>query len=296
LERVRDGLRRDDLFTVVLEHFQTDTADYADYVLPATTQLEHLDVHLAYGHCYASLNRPAIAPIGQALPNTEIFRRVAAAMGLADPCLQDSDRTLVEQALASSHERMQGVTFERLLAKGWVRLNVPERYAPYAEGGFQTPSGKCEFVSERLAAMGMDALPTYIPPYESVERDPALVARWPLTLISSPAHQFLNSTFVNVDKLRRSVPGPECIIHPDDAAPRGISTGAPVEIRNDRGAFTVTARVEDSIRRGVVWAPSIWWLKYAADGQNANATTSQRETDLGGGATFYDNQVEVTLR
>ncbi len=296
LERVRDGLRREDLFTVVLEHFQTDTADYADYVLPATTQLEHLDVHLAYGHCYASLNRPAIAPIGQALPNTEIFRRLAAAMGLTDPCLQDSDRTLVEQALASTHERMRGVTMERLLDRGWVRLNVPDRYAPYAHGGFLTPSGKCEFVSARLAAMGMDPVPTYIPPHESIERDPALVARWPLTLISSPAHQFLNSTFVNVDKLRRSVPGPDCIIHPDDAAPRGITTGALVEIRNDRGAFTVTARVEDSLRRGVVWAPSIWWLKYAADGQNANATTSQRETDLGGGATFYDNQVEVTLR
>ncbi len=296
LERVREGLRREDLFTVVLEHFQTDTADYADYVLPATTQLEHLDVHLAYGHCYASLNRPAIAPIGEALPNTEIFRRLAAAMGLTDPCLRDSDRTLVEQALASTHERMQGVTFERLLERGWVRLNVPPRYAPYAHGGFPTPSGKCEFVSERLAALGMDPLPTYIPPYESAERDPALVARWPLTLISSPAHQFLNTTFVNVDKLRRSVPGPDCVIHPDDAAPRGITTGAQVEIRNDRGAFTVTARVEDSIRRGVVWAPSIWWLKYAADGQNANATTSQRETDLGGGATFYDNQVEVTLR
>jgi anaerobic selenocysteine-containing dehydrogenase len=295
LERVREGLRREDLFTVVLEHFQTDTADYADYVLPATTQLEHLDVHLAYGHCYASLNRPAIAPIGHALPNTEIFRRLAAAMGLTDPCLQDSDRRLVEQALASTHERMQGVTMERLLERGWVRLNVPERYAPYAHGGFTTPSGKCEFVSERLAAMGMDPVPTYIPPYESVERDPALVARWPLTLISSPAHQFLNSTFVNVDKLRRSVPGPDCIIHPDDAAPRGITTGAMVEIRNDRGAFKVAARVEDSIRPGVVWAPSIWWLKYAADGQNANATTSQRETDLGGGATFYDNQVDVAL-
>jgi anaerobic selenocysteine-containing dehydrogenase len=295
LEQVRAGLRREDLFTVVLEHFQTDTADYADYVLPATTQLEHLDLHLAYGHCYASLNRPAIAPLGEALPNTEIFRRLAAALGLDDPLFRDDDLTLVRQALASTHERMQGVTLERLLEQGWVRLNVPARYAPYAEGGFHTPSGKCEFVSERLAAMGMDPLPTYTPPYESVERDPQLVARWPLTLISSPAHQFLNTTFVNVPRVRRSLAGPECIIHPDDAAPRGITSGATVEIRNDRGAFTATARVEDSIRRGVVWAPSIWWLKDSPDGQNANATTSQRETDLGGGATFYDNQVDVTL-
>jgi anaerobic selenocysteine-containing dehydrogenase len=296
LEKVRAGLLRDDLFTVVLEHFQTDTADYADYVLPATTQLEHLDVHLAYGHCYASLNRPAIAPVGEALANTEIFRRLAAALGLTDPCFGDSDLNLVRQALTTEHERMQGVTLERLLEHGWVRLNVPARYAPYAEGRFYTPSGKCEFYSERLLQMGHDPVPTYIPPYESAERDPQLVAQWPLTLISSPAHQFLNSTFVNVDKLRRSVPGPDCIIHPDDAAARGIRTGDDVEIRNGRGAFTVKARVDDGIRRGVVWAPSIWWLKYAADGQNANATTSQRETDMGGGATFYDNQVEVSLR
>jgi anaerobic selenocysteine-containing dehydrogenase len=137
-------------------------------------------------------------------------------------------------------------------------------------------------------------VPTYIPPYESPERDPALVARWPLTLISSPAHQFLNSTFVNVDRLRRSVRRPECIIHPDDAAPREITNGDEVEIRNERGAFRVMARVDAGIKRGVVWAPSIWWTKLSPDGHNANETTSQRETDMGGGATFYDNQVEVS--
>jgi anaerobic selenocysteine-containing dehydrogenase len=295
LNAVRRGLAREDLFTVVLEHFQTDTADWADYVLPATTQLEHWDVHLAYGHHYATLNRPAIAPIGQALPNTEIFRRLARAMGLTQDWFCDDDLTLIRQALDTNAEKMRGVTFEALMEKGWVRLNVPTPYAPFAEGAFLTPSGKCEFYSERLAQMGFDPLPTYIPPYESVERDPALVAQWPLTLISSPAHQFLNSSFVNVDALRRSVGKPECIIHPDDAAPRGINTGDEVEIRNGRGAFTVLARVDEGIRRGVVWAPSVWWTKFAADGRNANETTSQRETDLGGGATFYDNQVDVTL-
>ncbi len=290
---VKRGLAREDLFTVVLEHFQTDTADWADYVLPATTQLEHWDVHLAYGHHYATLNRPAIAPVGESLPNTEIFRRLAGAMGLEQPWFGDDDLALIRQALDSSHENMRGVTFDALLDKGWVRLNLPKPFAPFAQGNFPTPSGKCEFYSERLAQMGFDPLPTYIPPWESEERDPSLVARWPLTLISSPAHQFLNSSFVNVDPLRRAVGKPECVIHPDDAAPRGIRTGDFVEIRNDRGSFTVVARVEEGVRRGVVWAPSVWWTKLSPDGRNANQTTSQRVTDLGGGGTFYDNQVEV---
>jgi anaerobic selenocysteine-containing dehydrogenase len=293
LTAVRKGLARDDLFTVVLEHFQTDTADWADYVLPATTQLEHWDVHLAYGHVYATLNRPAIAPLGEALPNTEIFRRMAKAMGLTEPYFADDDLTLVRQALATEHDRMRGVTFDALMEHGWVRLNVPTPYAPFAKGEFLTPSGKCEFYSERLKQMGFDPVPTYIPPYESVERDAPLVERWPLTLISSPAHQFLNSTFVNVEKLRRSVGHPECIVHPTDAAARDIRDGDHVEIRNDRGGFRAVAKVSDGIRPGVVWAPSIWWTKLTADGHNANETTSQRETDLGAGATFYDNQVEV---
>ena len=294
LAAVRRGLGRDDLFTVVLEHFQTDTADWADYVLPATTQLEHWDVHLAYGHLYATLNRPAIAPMGEALPNTEIFRRLAKAMGLVHDYFADDDLTLIRQALDTNHVRMQGVTLEALLERGWVRLNVPKPYAPFATGEFLTPSGKCEFYSERLAQLGLDPVPTYTPPYESRERDPGLMARWPLTLISSPAHQFLNSTFVNVEPLRRGVGRPECIIHPDDAAARGIRTADEVEIRNDRGAFRAMARVEDGIKPGVVWAPSVWWTKLVPDGRNANDTTSQRETDLGGGATFYDNQVEVS--
>ena len=294
LAAVRRGLAREDLFTVVLEHFQTDTADWADYVLPATTQLEHWDVHFAYGHVYATLNRPAIAPLAEALPNTEIFRRLANAMGLTQAHFADDDLTLIRQALDTNHERMQGVTFEALLERGWVRLNVPKPYAPYANGEFLTPSGKCEFYSERLAELGLDPVPTYTPPFEGPERAPELVARWPLTLVSSPAHQFLNSTFVNIEPLRRGARRPECIIHPEDAAMRGIRAGDEVEIRNDRGAFRASARVEDGTKQGVVWAPSVWWTKLAPDGRNANDTTSQRETDLGGGGTFYDNQVEVS--
>ena len=294
LNAVRAGLAREDLLTVVLEHFQTDTADWADYVLPATTQLEHWDVHTAYGHFHASLNRPAIAPIGESLPNTEIFRRLAAAMHLDEPCLRDDDLTMIRQALASNHARMTGVTFEALLDRGWVRLNVPRPYLPFEHGGFLTPSGKCEFESPRLAAMGLDPVPTYIAPYESAESDPMLAARFPLQLISSPAHQFLNSSFVNVPTLRRAAKEPECVMHPDDAGLRGVTAGQVVEIGNDRGAFHARVRVSDGIRPGVIWAPSIWWAKLSSDHRNANDTTSQRLTDMGEGPVFYDNLVEVT--
>ena len=287
------GLAREDLFTVVLEHFQTDTADWADIVLPATTQLEHWDIHFAYGHHYVTLNRPAIAPVGDAKPNSEIFRLLAAHMGMTDPLMRDDDLTLIRQALTSQSPKLEGVTLDALLERGWMRLNVPTPFLPYAEGSFPTPSGKCEFYSSRLADMGLDPLPTYIPPYESVERDPALVARFPLTLISSPAHTFLNSTFVNVTSLRRQAHEPEVLLHPADAERRGIAAGVMVTVHNDRGAFLAKARVEPTIREGVVWAPSIWWGKLAGDGANANQTTSQRITDLGNGPVFYDNQVEI---
>ena len=287
------GLARDDLFTVVLEHFRTDTTDWADIVLPATTQLEHWDVHLAYGHHYLSLNRPSIAPEGDAKPNSEIFRLLAARMGLEHECLHDDDLTIIRQALASSSPNLDGVSLDELLERGWMRLNLPTPYLPYAEGKFPTPSGKCELYSARMAAMGLDPLPTYTPPYESPERDPGLVARYPLTLISSPAHTFLNSTFVNIASLRRQAREPEVLLHPADAERRGIAAGMRVTVRNDRGAFLATARVEPSIREGVAWAPSVWWGKLADDGANANQTTSQRETDLGHGPVFYDNQVEV---
>ncbi|MBI3790162.1 MAG: molybdopterin-dependent oxidoreductase [Gemmatimonadetes bacterium] len=292
LGAVRRGLAREDLFTVVLEHFMTDTADWADIVLPATTQLEHWDVHFAYGHYQSTLNRPSIAPVGQAKPNSEIFRLLAARMGLTDPCFQDDDITLIRQALDTPHERMQGVTFERLLERGWVRLNVPRPFLPYAEGNFPTPSGKCEFYSERLAALGMDPLPTYTPPKELPETAPELAKRFPLVLISSPRHKFLNSTFVNIRSLRGDAQ-PECVLHEQDAAARGITDGMAVVVHNDRGHFRALARVGTGVRPGVAWAPSVFWTKLAPDGHNANDTTSQGETDLGRGAVFYDNLVDV---
>ncbi|MFI5278991.1 MAG: molybdopterin-dependent oxidoreductase [Gemmatimonadales bacterium] len=291
--RVRQGFAREDLFLVVLEHFLTDTAMFADVVLPATTQLEHWDVHLAYGHYYVTLNQPSITPVGEALPNSEIFRRLAARMGFTEPCFRDSDQDMIRQALGGGHQYLEGITFEALKEKGWMRLNLPTPFAPYAEGGFATPSGKCELYSERMMQLGLDPVPTYLPPRESRESAPDLAQRFPLTLLSPPAHQFLNSTFVNVDSLRKKAGAPTLRLHPDDAAPRGISDGLEVRIFNDRGGFRAKAVVTAEVKRGVVQAPSIWWGRFASDGMNANETTSVALTDLGRGATFYDNLVEV---
>jgi anaerobic selenocysteine-containing dehydrogenase len=291
--RVIEGFKREDLFVVVLEHFKTDTADYADWILPATTQLEHWDVHFSYGHLYASLNKPAIAPVGEALPNTEIFRRLAATMGLEHECLRDDDVTLVKQALDSQSEAMQGLSFEELEKHGWLRLNLPKPYTPFAKGGFRTPSGKCEFYSQRMADMGLDPLPAFTPPHEFPENMPELAAKYPIALISSPAHHFLNSTFVNIGPLQRAVKEPEVSLHPRDAERRGLTDGQMVMVQNDNGHFVARARLREGIREGVAWAPGIWWAKLSADGRNVNAVTSQKLTDMGGGPTFYDCQVEI---
>ncbi len=284
-QRVLEGFKRDDLFTVVLEHFQTDTADYADILLPATTQLEHLDIHRAYGHTYAMLNTPAIRPLGESKPNTEIFRLLAKHMGFDDRCFQDSDEDLVRQALTG----VSGVTLDELRRKGWVSLRIGD--APFAEGNFPTPSGKCEFYSERLK--DLDPLPTYIPPREDRLSNPALAQEFPLVLISPPAHHFLNSTFVNLFQEKEL--GPTLEIHATDAAARHIADGSSVQIFNNRGSFLARAVVTDRTRSGVVCAPSIWWNKLVPGGRNANSTTSEEVTDLGGGATFYDNLVDVRL-
>jgi anaerobic selenocysteine-containing dehydrogenase len=293
-ETVLRGLRRHDLFTVVLEHFQTDTADYADVLLPATTQLEHDDLHKAYGHLYAMYNKRSIDPIGEALPNSEIFRRIAAAMGLDYPELRESDEELMRAALTGTGEVMKGITLEALREHGSIRLNVPSPHLPFRRGErVPTPSGRIEIESQQVAALGLDPLPTFIPPYESEERDPELARRFPLALISPPAHQFLNSTFVNVASLRHSAGKPTLEIHADDARLRAISDGARVKVFNDRGTFTADAVVTDRVRPGVVSAPSVWWGRLTSDGANANQTTSQALTDIGRGATFYDNLVDV---
>jgi anaerobic selenocysteine-containing dehydrogenase len=288
-ENVLAGLRREDLFTVVLEHFQTDTADYADVLLPATTQLEHEDVHRAYGHTYVMYNARSIAPLGEALPNTEIFRRIAARMGLSDPALRESDEELMRQAVAN-----MPFTFEELRERAYIRLDLPSPHVPFRRGTrVPTASGRIEIASAKAESRGVGLLPEYVPPYESEERSPELARRYPLALISPPAHSFLNSTFVNVASLRRAAGKPTLEIHADDAQGRGIANGTRVSIFNDRGTFTAEAVITDRVRPGVVSAPSVWWAKLTEDRRNANHTTSQALTDLGGGATFYDNLVDV---
>jgi anaerobic selenocysteine-containing dehydrogenase len=291
--RVIAGFKREDLFTVVHEIFQTDTADYADILLPATTQLEHFDIHKAYGHLYMLINKPAIEPLGEAKPNSEVFRLLADRMGFTEDCFKDSDEEIARKAINYDHPRMRGMTFEELKERGWMRLSVPETFAPFAEGNFPTPSGKCEFFSETLARQGVDPLPTYIPPRESARTAPELAKKYPLAIISPPAHNFLNSSFANLPTFVKAEKEPHLEIHPSDAAARNIKNGDRVRIFNDRGEFNLKARVSEKARPGVVVALSVWWKKLTSDGCNANDVTSQGLTDLGAGATFYDALVEV---
>jgi len=291
--KVVAGFAREDLFCVVHDVFLTDTADYADIVLPATTQLEHLDVHSSYGHLYALANNPAIAPLGDAKPNTEVFRLLAARMGFDEPCFAESDESMAANAFVASHPRMAGIDWTTLKTQGWQRLNVPSPYAPFAEGNFPTPSGKCEFYSESLRLQGLDPLPTYTPPRESVASDPALARRFPLAMLSPPARNALNSSFGGLPVFLETEKTPWLDIDVEDAAARGIGDGDKVRVYNDRGAFVVTARITDRTRPGVVVAPSIWWRKLSPDGTNANMVTGQALTDMGRAATFYDVLVEV---
>ncbi|MBC5784475.1 molybdopterin oxidoreductase family protein [Ramlibacter sp. USB13] len=279
--KVARGFAREDLFTVVLEQFHTDTVDYADYVLPATTQLEHWDIHGTYGHTDVMLNQPAIAPVGQSRPNTQVFRELAQRMGFTDACFRDSDEDLCRRAFGGH------VDFERLLGQGFASLHIPD--APFADGGFPTPSGKCEFFSERLARQGLDGLPDHVPNYEAAGSS----QRHPLAMISPPARNWLNSTFVNVQSLRDIEGEPLLEIHADDAAARGIVDRQMVRVFNDRGEYHCRARVSKRARPGVVNGLGIWWRKLGANGTNVNELTSQRLTDLGRAPVFYDCLVDV---
>ena len=291
--RVVEGFSREDLFCVVHEIFRTDTADYADILLPATTQLEQTDIHNSYGHLYALANNPAIAPLAEALPNTEVFRRLAARMGFTESCFSESDDDLARQAFRLGDPRVRGIDWDSLKSDGWRRLDLPTPYAPFAQGGFPTRSGKCEFWSARMQAEGEDPLPDHVPPYESAASNPDLARRYPLAFISPPARNFLNSSFANLAVSLAEETAPRVEIHPDDAAARDIGDGDSVRVFNDRGSMLAMARITDRAREGVVVAPSVWWRKLAPGGENANALTSQALTDLGRAPTFYDCLVEV---
>ncbi|HYN61783.1 MAG TPA: molybdopterin-dependent oxidoreductase, partial [Rubrivivax sp.] len=278
--KVVEGFEREDLFTVVLEHFLTDTADTADYVLPATTQLEHLDVHVSYGHTYALINQAAIAPLGECKPNTQIFRELAAHMGFTESCFADSDEQIARAAL-----KPQWVDFDTLRAKGWVKLALPD--APFAEGGFPTRNGKVQVDAPGLG------VPDHVPNYESRQSTPELAQRYPLAMISPPARNFLNSSFVNLKSLRDIEGEPLLEIHPADAAARGIAGRGLVRVFNDRGSYRCACRVSERARPGVVNGLGIWWRKLGLDGKNVNELTHQHLTDIGRAPTFYDCLVEV---
>jgi anaerobic selenocysteine-containing dehydrogenase len=295
--KVLAGLKRDDLFTVVHELFQTDTADYADVVLPATSQLEHFDLHVSYGHHWVQVNQPAIAPLSSARCNTEVFRNLAEKMGLEPELFQVDDEQLARTALWEGCEnvpkQLTDISLDRLKSEGSIRLNVPRNHAPFENGGFPTPSGKCEFFSEQMQQAGLDPVPGYTEPLESAESSPALGQKFPLQLLSPPSPHFLRSSFVNIDSLRKRAREPELQIHADDAKCRGIEEGQRVQIQNDRGEFFAKARILETVRPGVVVAEGVWWNKMTDGTGNANLTTSTQLTDIGGGATFFDNLVEV---
>jgi anaerobic selenocysteine-containing dehydrogenase len=283
--KVVAGFSRDDLFTVVLEQFQTDTADYADYLLPATTQLEHWDIHASYGHTDVLLNRPAVAPRGDARSNAWVFRELARRMGFDEPCFSDDDEALCGVAFAPD-----AIDHDQLWTQGFTSLRLAD--APFADGGFPTPSGRCEFDSARLAALGLegvDGVPDHLPNHEPAGSS----SEFPLAMISPPARNFLNSTFVNVKSLRAIEGEPLLEINAIDAAARGIAHGATVRVFNSRGEHRCRADVSRRARPGVVHGMGIWWRKFGMDGTNVNQLTSQRLTDMGRGPTFYDCLVEV---
>ena len=286
-EKVRRALAREDLFTVVIEQVPTDTVDYADIVLPSTMQTEHTDLHDGYGHMYLAWNEAAVEPPGECLPHTEIFRRLARAMGLTEPALYDDDLTLARTLVESGHPTLAGITVERLRSEGWVRLGHPHPLVPFASG-FPTPSGKLELYSERAAAAGHDPLPGYTPPAEA-----ASPGEGRLALIAAASHWFLNSIFANGSVHARRAGEPTVALHPGDAAARGLRAGERVRVGNERGSFEAVLAVGDAARPGVAATTKGHWPKLLAGGTNVNAATEERDADLGGGAVFHDCSVWV---
>ncbi len=290
--KVRQGLLREDLFTVVHEQMMTDTAQLADIVLPATTQMECLDLLTSYGHLYLNLCTPAIPPLGEARANIDVMNQLAHAMGYTEDAFQQDAEAIIRAALQSSSPIMQGVTYEALQQHGFMRLNVPSPYRPGADGHFPTPSGKVEFYSERAAHKGYDPLPNYEPPEESAAANPALAAQYPVNLLSPAAHHFLNSSFANIPSLQKGEKEPRIWIHPQDAEERGIEEGDWLRVWNQRGEVRLRAVLSRKVQPGVAWSPSLWWQKHSPQGSNVNALTSDSLTDMGGGSTFHTNLVQ----
>jgi anaerobic selenocysteine-containing dehydrogenase len=285
------GLRREDLFTVVHEQMHTDTVDFADIVLPATTSFEHLDVYRSYGHYYLQLAHPVIAPPGEARHNLQVFQALAARMGFTESIFTKTTEELIRELLGVESSYLAGITYDRLAAGEPIRVNVPRVGDPFA-AGFGTPSGKLEFSSQSLAARGLSPVPVYVPAVEGHEN--ATPDR-PFQLMTPPSKDFLNTSFGAVERMRRSEGRPRLKIHPSDAASRGITPGALVRVHNARGECFLYAEVTADVRPGLLVAESIWWAKHHPGGKGINQLTSQRLTDLGECSTLHENLVNVAV-
>ncbi len=289
---VLEGLAREDLFTVVHEQVMTDTAYYADLVLPATTSMEHEDLYRSYGQFTLQLARPVLPPQGEARSNWEACGAIARALGVAEAHYAKSVETLIRELLAGGDAPVRGVTYERLARDGWARLALPRPYLPFADGA-PTPSGRVEFYSASLARRGFPALPTWTPLREGPERA-ELLARFPLQCIVPPNRFFLNSSFSQSERLRRRQGTPTVLLAPADADARGIRDGDAVRVQSARGAARFTAAVTEGTRAGVVVVEGIWWHRFHPGGRGVNMLTDDRVTDMGGGPAFHSNLVEVS--
>jgi anaerobic selenocysteine-containing dehydrogenase len=286
-ELTRAGFERDDLFTVVHEQFLTDTARYADIVLPATTQIETTDVVPAWGHMWIGWNQAAIPPVGESVSNTELFRRIARAMGLTEPSLFDDDDTLLRDALPT-------VDLDALRRDGWARVPYPDDGRPWGDGVFPTASGRVELASDALETMGQPRLPTYVPSREGPGGDPALVTRYPLQLLTPKQHlRFLNSSYSQLPKHGPPEGGPFVEMSAHDAACRGLADGDTARVWNDRASVEVPVRISTRLRPGVTAIPFGWWTRHHPDGRIANSLTNDTLTEWGGGVAYSDTLVQI---
>ena len=288
---VMQGLARDDLFTVVHEQIMTDTARHADLVLPATTALEHVDLYGSYGHLYVQLAEPVMPPAGEARSNWEVFRALAGALGVAEEHYARTEEQFIREILATGGPATRDITWEGLREAGFVRLNVPRPYVPFADGA-PTPSGKVEFYSERLMRAGLPPLPTYVPLREGPD-NPELAGRYPLQCIVPPNRFFLNSSFSQSTRLRSRQRGADVLVAPADAAHRAIGEGDEVRVFNGRGEARFRARITEDTRPGVIVIEGVWWHRFQPGSRNVNVLTSDRVVDMGGGPAFHSNLVEI---
>ena len=311
--KIISGLMRDDLFTVVSELFITDTARYADILLPATMQAEQYDLMVTWGHLYMMLNQPAIPAPGECVPNVELFRRLARTMGFDDPYWDMTDDEMLEEFYDWNSPQLKGITLPLLKEQGFIRLNVgdPDKRAPHANGNFKTPSGKCEFKASAAEngnfvvpvwrsmyeamqpAEPVDAVPDYLPPNESPQSNPELAKRYPLNIVSPKPHAFLNTQYANEPVQQRRQGEQTLLIHPQDAAARNIQSGTYVRVFNDRGSAEARAELSEDVMPGLVLSSVGHWPSLNRGGTSINAISADNHCSLGQAGTYSDNLVEV---